>query len=60
MVILHSKVSIVPAEDKAAMAAGTARKQLIQESEVKYRRLFEAAQDGILILDADTGQITRC
>jgi PAS domain S-box-containing protein len=27
-------------------------------SEVKYRRLFEAAQDGILILDADTGQIT--
>ncbi len=26
-------------------------------SEVKYRRLFEAAQDGILILDADTGQI---
>jgi len=57
MVILHSKVSIVPAEDKAAMAVGTARKQLIQESEVKYRRLFEAAQDGILILEADTGQI---
>ncbi|MFA5309909.1 MAG: PAS domain S-box protein [Dehalococcoidales bacterium] len=27
-------------------------------SEAKYRRLFEAAQDGILILNADTGQIT--
>jgi PAS domain S-box-containing protein len=26
-------------------------------SEMRYRRLFETAQDGILILDADTGQI---
>ena len=26
-------------------------------SELRYRRLFEAAQDGILILDADTGKI---
>jgi len=57
MVILHSKVSKRPIKDKAVAALGTARKQLIQESEVKYRRLFEAAQDGILILDADTGQI---
>ena len=30
----------------------------LQASETRYRRLFEAAQDGILILDADTGQIT--
>src|SRR5512135_744730 len=30
----------------------------LQFSETRYRRLFEAAQDGILILDADTGQIT--
>jgi PAS domain S-box-containing protein len=27
-------------------------------SELRYRRLFEAAQDGILILDAQTGEIT--
>jgi len=27
-------------------------------SETRYRRLFETAQDGILILDAKTGQIT--
>jgi len=29
-----------------------------QDSELRYRRLFEAARDGILILDADTGRIT--
>ncbi len=27
------------------------------DSEIRYRRLFEAAQDGILILDAETGAI---
>ena len=27
-------------------------------SEVRYRRLFETAKDGILILEADTGRIT--
>jgi PAS domain-containing protein len=30
----------------------------LQESEIRYRRLFETAQDGILILDAGTGAIT--
>jgi PAS domain S-box-containing protein len=30
----------------------------LQVSENRYRRLFETAQDGILILDAKTGQIT--
>jgi PAS domain S-box-containing protein len=29
----------------------------LQVSEIRYRRLFETAQDGILILDADTGNI---
>jgi PAS domain S-box-containing protein/putative nucleotidyltransferase with HDIG domain len=29
----------------------------IAESEIRYRRLFETAQDGILILDATTGMI---
>jgi PAS domain S-box-containing protein len=32
-------------------------KKLI-ESEIRYRRLFETAHDGILILDSETGQIT--
>ena len=30
----------------------------LRASELRYRRLFETAQDGILILDAHTGQIT--
>ncbi len=30
----------------------------LKDSEIRYRRLFEAAQDGILILDAATGAIT--
>src|SRR5580698_9764648 len=32
--------------------------QALRESELSYRRLFEAAQDGILILDVDTGRVT--
>ena len=38
----------------------TERKRMEQEvatSELRYRRLFETAQDGILILDAKSGQI---
>jgi PAS domain S-box-containing protein len=30
----------------------------LRESETRYRRLFESAQDGILLLDAETGMIT--
>jgi PAS domain S-box-containing protein len=32
--------------------------QTLGASELSYRRLFEAAKDGILILDADTGRIS--
>lgn len=31
--------------------------KLLEKSELRYRRLFEAAQDGILILDAESGAI---
>jgi PAS domain S-box-containing protein len=30
----------------------------LRESELRYRRLFEAARDGILILELETGRIT--
>ncbi len=36
----------------------TPTERALRASELSYRRLFEAAQDGILILDVDTGQIT--
>ena len=29
----------------------------MEHSEVRYRRLFQMAKDGILILDADTGKV---
>ena len=32
-------------------------KEALRTSELRYRRLFESAQDGILILDADSGEI---
>jgi two-component system, cell cycle sensor histidine kinase and response regulator CckA len=32
--------------------------EALRDSEIRYRRLFESAQDGILILDAETGLIT--
>jgi PAS domain S-box-containing protein len=38
--------------------AGTRPEDALRASEVSYRRLFEAAKDGILILDVDTGRIT--
>ena len=32
--------------------------EALRVSEIRYRRLFEAAKDGVLLLDAITGQIT--
>ena len=40
-----------PTPDQKAAAA------VLEKSELRYRRLFETAQDGILILDAKTGAI---
>jgi PAS domain S-box-containing protein/putative nucleotidyltransferase with HDIG domain len=41
----------IPTPNQAAVS------QTIRKSELRYRRLFESAQDGILILDAGTGAI---
>ena len=32
--------------------------EALRASEIRYRRLFESAKDGILILDAETGMVT--
>jgi PAS domain S-box-containing protein len=40
-----------------AMARIQRAEQALRASETRYRRLFETAQDGILILNAETGQI---
>ena len=37
--------------------AETLTEHALRASELSYRRLFEAAKDGILILDVDTGRI---
>jgi PAS domain-containing protein len=38
------------------VTTGKGAQEELQDSETRYRRLFEAARDGILILDADTGK----
>jgi PAS domain S-box-containing protein len=40
------------------MTEHKAMEEALKISETRYRRLFETAQDGILILDAETGQIS--
>jgi PAS domain S-box-containing protein len=35
-----------------------AEPETLEHSELRYRRLFEAARDGILLLDVDSGRIT--
>jgi PAS domain-containing protein len=41
-----------------AERARAENEEALRASELRYRRLFEAAKDGILILDAETGRIT--
>jgi PAS domain S-box-containing protein len=56
--LLHTDM---PGAVCAVMVDITERKKMeeaLKTSATNYRRLFEAAQDGILILDAETGQIT--
>ena len=43
-------------QEENSLEKGKAEKAL-QDSEKRYRRLFESAKDGILILDADTGEV---
>ena len=49
--------SQVPGANPAAGASEADRNAALRISESRYRRLFEAAQDGILLINADTAQI---
>ena len=50
---LHQRIEDLEAEATKRKKA----EEALKVSETRYRRLFETAQDGILLLDADTGQI---
>ena len=49
--------SQVPSALEAAQAAAQDTADALKTSELQYRRLFEEAHDGILILDSDRGRI---
>ena len=51
----HSELILLVIED---ITEQRAMQEGLRDSEVRYRRLFQTAKDGILILDAHTGKIT--
>jgi PAS domain S-box-containing protein len=54
---MKSPASISQAKLMPASGRGNSLELALEVSELRYRRLFETAQDGILILDANTGKI---
>lgn len=55
---LYSEARHRTVELEREIAEREKAEELLRESEVRYRRLFETARDGILILNADTLKIT--
>ncbi|MFA6448110.1 MAG: PAS domain-containing protein [bacterium] len=54
---LDSKEEPLPSKEGPEPISGKAGGEALRESELRYRRLFEWAKDGILILDAETGMV---
>ncbi|MGD1008307.1 MAG: PAS domain S-box protein, partial [Ignavibacteriaceae bacterium] len=54
-------IAIKPSDSSAKFDSSELKQaaDIIQKPELRYRRLFESAQDGILLLDADIGAITE-
>jgi len=48
----------LPGHETPSEPADSRDEEVFRASELRYRRLFEAARDGILILEVDTGQIS--
>lgn len=53
----HQKKTIAAANETPGRKSEEDWAEALRVSELRYRRLFETAQDGILILDADSGEI---
>lgn len=51
------KAILLDIEPKTSGSKSRQRNDELQASETRYRRLFETAKDGILILDGETGKI---
>jgi two-component system cell cycle sensor histidine kinase/response regulator CckA len=63
--VLKTSLPRLPSVVQRALQEATDRRrrraaeEALSTSEIRYRRLFETAQDGILLLDAETGVITE-
>jgi len=55
---LQQQIDVQNVQLQQEIARSKRAEETIKISETRYRRLFETARDGILILDADTGGIT--
>ncbi|HBG05525.1 MAG: hypothetical protein A2075_04555 [Geobacteraceae bacterium GWC2_58_44] len=53
----HTNIAAKP-RIGTALSEKRGMEQSLRNSELRYRRLFESAQDGILILDVETGSIS--
>jgi two-component system cell cycle sensor histidine kinase/response regulator CckA len=53
-----ARLAMIQLELRRSQIDRNASEQRLRVSELSYRRLFEAAKDGIFILDADSGRIT--
>jgi PAS domain S-box-containing protein len=54
----HQNGNVIDNAKRKEQAKTWTTEQALRASELSYRRLFEAARDGILLLDVDTGRIT--
>ena len=52
-----SQRALIPPTESPSESVVANVEQALRDSELSYRRLFEAAKDGILILDVETGRI---
>jgi PAS domain S-box-containing protein len=55
--IKNKNINTINKEKESQLIQQQTTDELLEKSELRYRRLFETAQDAILILDGKTGQI---